>query len=284
MSQMPDIDSLLEADEKNVREMQKLFANYQGLPDLLNTASILYKTCGRAFGQALSYETGGLPRDTDPDSSVVAAMVVKWQRGLLFTRIGVLYATAVADLLRMRLTAPLGYVRLQCEAIALLKLMSEDSSIAQQWVNIQTDKDGKAFFKKHQKQVMAILSTYRLSDTYDQTSGSALHSRFIGVARGYKSTRHEDGHRITYQHRINVQEFDPDKPHSFMLIVIITVLHVQALILASLGDAMPEINDPLLLETRIPEFMGRVKHFLERAREHFAQYHPDIAKQNTASV
>ena len=28
MSQMPDIDGLLEADEKNVREMHKLFADY----------------------------------------------------------------------------------------------------------------------------------------------------------------------------------------------------------------------------------------------------------------
>jgi len=48
----------------------------------------------------------------------------------------------------MRLTAPLGYMRLQCESIALLKLMSEDFSITQQWVNIQSDKDGKAFFQK----------------------------------------------------------------------------------------------------------------------------------------
>ena len=280
MSQMPDIDSLLEADEKNVREMQKLFADYQGLPELLNEAVVLYKTCNRAFGQALSQEVSSLPHDLPLDKGlIVAEFMAKHQRGLLFTRIGVLYGTAVADLLRMRLTAPLGYVRLQCESIALLKLMSEDSSIVQQWVNIQTDKDGTAFYRKYQKRVMEILRTYNLSDTYNQTSGSALHSRFIGLAQGYKSARYEDGLRVIQEHRINVQEFDPESPHRFMMRVIFIVLRVQALILASLKDAIPEISDKLLLETRIPQFIERVNRFLELARVHFAQYFPDVTKK-----
>ena len=180
-----------------------------------------------------------MPHDVPLDNSpIVVEFVTKYQRGLLFTRIGVLYATAVADLLRMRLTAPLGYVRLQCESIALLKLMSEDSSIVQQWVNIQTDKDGTAFYKKYQPRVMSILSTYNLSDAYNQASGSALHSRFSELARGYKFIRSEDDLRIIQGHRINVQEFDPDKPQSFMLRVIFIVLRVQALILANLKDAV----------------------------------------------
>lgn len=281
---MPDIDSLLEADEKNVREMQKLFADYQGLPELLNEAVVLYKTCNRVFGQALSQEVSGLPHDLPLDKSlIVAEFTAKHQRGLLFTRIGVLYGTAVADLLRMRLTAPLGYVRLQCESIALLKLMSEDSSIVQQWVNIQTDKDGTAFYQKYQRRVMEILRTYNLSDTYNQTSGSALHSRFIGLAQGYKSARYEDGLRIIQEHRINVQEFDPENPHRFMIRAIFIVLRVQALILASLKDAIPEINDKLLLETRIPQFLERVNRFLELARAHFAQYFPDVPKKDDSN-
>ena len=132
MSQMPDIDGLLEADEKNVREMHKLFADYQDLPELLNEVSVLYTTCNRAFGQTLTHEINSLPDDIPFDSPVVAKVLAKRQRGLLFTRIGVLYGAAIADLLRMRLTAPLGYIRLQCESIALIKLMSENSSIAQQ--------------------------------------------------------------------------------------------------------------------------------------------------------
>lgn len=280
MSEMPEIDSLLEADEKNVREMQKVFAGYQGLPELLNEAAVLYKTCSRAFGQALSQEVSGLPRDLPLDNrSIVAEFVAKSHRGLLFTRIGVLYATAVTDLLRMRLTAPLGYMRLQCESIALLKLMSEDCSIVHQWVNIQTDKDGTAFYHKYQNRVREVLKTYDLLNTYNQTSGSALHSRFIGVAQGFKSARFEDGLRIIQALRINVQEFDPENPHRFMLRVIFTVLRVQALILANLKDIMPEINDKLLLETRIPQFIERVNRFLEIAHTHFAQYFTDVPKK-----
>jgi hypothetical protein len=95
MSQMSDIEGLLAADEKNVREMQRLFASYKGLPELLNEASVLYTTCSRAFGQTLSREINSLPRDTPPDRFIVAELLAQRHRALLFTRIGVLYQIRV---------------------------------------------------------------------------------------------------------------------------------------------------------------------------------------------
>jgi len=252
MSLMPDIDRLLETDEKNVREMHRCFAGYQGLSELLNEASVLYATCCRALGQTVNHELNSLPRDIRPDDSVVKALLADRYRALLFARIGVFYSAAVADLLRMRLTVPLGYLRLQCESIALLKLMSEDTAVTQQWAGIQSDKEGRAFFQKYQKRVMAILNTYGLSNTYDHTSGAALHSRFIGLAQGYRSRSYTDGLRVIQEDRINLQEFDPENPHRFMIEVIFTVLRTQALIFAKLRDAVPEINDLLLLETANP--------------------------------
>jgi len=154
---------------KNVRDMQKLFAGFQGLSELLNEASVLYTTCIRAFDQTLSHELNSLPRNTPPDSPLVAEAVANRHRTLLFARIGVLYS--------------------------------------------------------------------------------------------------------------NVQEFDPDNSHRFMIIEIFTVLRTQALIFASLHDVIPEINDPLLLETRFPQFIRNVNHFMECAREHFAQYYPNSAEQ-----
>ena len=68
-----------------------------------------------------------------------------------------------------------------------------------------------------------------------------------------------------------------------MLRVIFTVLRVQALILASLKDVVPEINDKLLLETRIPQFIERINRFLERVRAHFAQYFPGVSKKGDAT-
>jgi hypothetical protein len=275
MSLMPDIDRLLETDEKNVREMHRCFAGYQGLSELLNEASVLYATCCRALGQTVNHELNSLPRDIRPDDSVVKALLADRYRALLFARIGVFYSAAVADLLRMRLTVPLGYLRLQCESIALLKLMSEDSSVTQQWVSIQTDKDGRTFFQRHQARIKDILRAYDLSDIYEHASSAALHSRFIGLAQGYKFARREDGLRIIQEDRINLQEFDPEHPHRFMIEVIFTVLRAQALIFANLRDAVPEITDPLLLETRFPQFIEKVNQLMDRARKHFAQYFPN---------
>lgn len=276
---MPDIDELLEADERNVREMRRLFAGYQGLSELLNEAAVLYATCSRAFGQTLNDELNSLPRDTRPDDSVVAALLADRYRALLFARIGVFYSAAVADLLRMRLTVPLGYLRLQCESIALLKLMSENPAVTQQWVSIQSDAEGVAFYRRHQQSVKEVLRTYNLLDIYDHASGAALHSRFIGLAQGYRARSYDDGLRVVQEDRINQQEFDPANPHRFMIEVIFTVLRAQTFIFANLRDAVPEINDPLLLETRFPRFIERVNRFMDQAREHFAQYYPNATEQ-----
>src|SRR5712691_2809329 len=267
MPQIPEIDRLLAADEANVQTMRKVFTDYsQELPELLNTASELYTTCSRAFGQALSDETRGLLID----NSAVEKIQAKVQRGLLLARIGVLYSTAVTDFLRMRLTMPLACVRLQYESLALVKLMFENPSVAQQWMSIQTDKDGRTFFYQHQKRLKAILETYSLAEVYDQTSGVALHSRFIGLARGYRTARRSDGHRITQSYIMLAQEFDGENPDHFM-VQVFHVLHIQARIFASLKDAVPEINDPLLLETRIPQFIERVDRLFRRFGEHFKQ-------------
>src|SRR5882672_1702938 len=167
MSLMPDIDRLLETDERNVHEMHRFFAGYQGLSELLNEASVLYTTCTRAFGQALNGELNNLRDDPRPDAAAMAVLPSDRCRALLFARVGVLYAAAVADLLRMRLTTPMGYLRLQCESVALLKLMKENPASTKQWMDIRTDADGRAFFNKHQSRVRKILKAYDLSDAYE---------------------------------------------------------------------------------------------------------------------
>jgi hypothetical protein len=43
----------------------------------------------------------------------------------------------------------------------------------------------------------------------------------------------------------------------------------------------PEINDPLLLETRFPQFVEKVNQLMDRARGHFAQYFPNDTEQTS---
>jgi hypothetical protein len=263
MTQMRDIERLLEADAANAQLMLGVFNDYsQELPDLLNGASELYATCCRAFGQTISEEFGGLPGD----NATVGSIQVKLQRGLLLARIGVLYSTAIADFLRMRLTTPLASVRLQCESLALIKLMSDNPSIARQWMNIVSAKDGRQFFNQHQKGLKDILRRYNLAEVYDQTSGAALHSRFLGLARGFRTARRNHGNEITQLFTIVAQEFDGKNPDYFMTQVF-WVLFIQARIFTSLKDAVPELTDPLLLETRLPNFVRRADQLFARFRE-----------------
>jgi hypothetical protein len=266
MSLMPDIDRLLAADETNVTEMRRVFAGFQGLSELLNEASVLYTTCTRALSQELYGDVHNLQNDPRQDAAVMAVLVSDRCRSLLFARVGVLYAAAVADLLRMRLTTPMGYLRLQCESIALLKLMKENPAITKQWMEIREDADGRRFFNKYQPRIRDILKAYELSDTYEHASSDAMHSRFIALAQGYRTRSFEDGTRVIQEDRINLQEFDPENPQHFM----IGVVH----------DAVPEINDPLLLETRFPQFGERVNRMMNHARERFAPYFPSLRDQS----
>jgi hypothetical protein len=141
--EIPDIDQLLNADEANVRTMREVLAGVSAdLPRLLNEASVLYTTCSRSFGQGGSEYLRAMISDRNAREELKASLI----RGLLLNEIGGLYAMAVADFLRMRVTAPYAYVRLQCESLALMKLMRQNPGIAEEWVAIETDDQGKRFF------------------------------------------------------------------------------------------------------------------------------------------
>lgn len=256
---MSEIDRLLKADETNIRTMQRFFTDVSSdLPTLLNDAALLYETCSRAFGQGLSEET----RAVIPDELTIKLFRSKIERGLLLARIGALYGMVVADFLRMRITAPLGNVRLQCESLALMKLFGQEPTSAEEWREILNDEEGIQFYRKYQRRLKAILKSYDLAQAYDRSSGASLHSRFIGLARGFRLLQRDEGLRRIQQYRINVQEFNPDHPDHFIAEVLFT-LRVQARIFANLRDAAPEIVDPLLLETRIPRFLEGVTRLSE---------------------
>jgi hypothetical protein len=245
--EMPEIDQLLAADEANVRTMRRVFAGVSDeLLDLLNEADALYRTCCRAFGQSVN-----------SNEAVVNQVQTQYIRGLLLAQIGTLYAMIVTDFLRMRVTLPLMNVRLQCESLGLLKLMEQNPAVAQQWQEIQTSEQGKRFFSKYQPTIKRILQSYDLAADYDRCSTVADHSRFIGLARRFRLVTKEDGHRRSQLHTILAQEFDKEHPYYF-LVEVLFALQVQARILANIRDAVPEVTDPILLETRIPRFWDGV--------------------------
>jgi hypothetical protein len=261
---IPDIDQLLNADEENTRSMRPFLAPVNSdLPRLLNEPAVLYDICGRVFGQ----EVAPHDRTTIPDVAGYGQVLpLNIIRGLLLSHIGTLYMMAVADILRMRVTAPLAYLRLQCESVALMKLMRQIPSIAGEWAAIQTDEQGRRFFSKYNKQVRTVLESYGLASTYDIASGSALHSRFIGLARRFSLSQREGTGRTVKTYGTLVQEFDPKHPEYFLTEVLSTLI-AQAHIFANIQDIAPEITDPILLETRIPSFIQGVARFDAQFRQ-----------------
>jgi hypothetical protein len=265
--ELPEIDRLLKADEANVQSMRQYLAGVSDeLLGLLNDADALYSTCCRAFGQEVSKSVGPM----NPDEGVINQRQAQYIRGLLLAQIGTLYAMIVTDFLRMRVTVPLMNVRLQCESVALLKLMQQNPAVAQDWQAIKTGKQGVAFYRKYQSKLKDALQSYHLDEAYDRCSAVADHSRFIGLARRFTLVTREDGHRRSQLHTILAQEFDKEHPHYFLVEVLFT-LRVQARILANIRDAAPEITDPILLETRIPRFLKGVARLDEDWRKQLSR-------------
>lgn len=304
---IPEIAHLLEADGENVNTMRRLFFDFdQDLPENLNQAVVLHHICTRAFSQGfgphfqpLADCMGAIGASTIAElkaklekpippgqeeifkncTNALDGFYSRQNRAILLVRIGVLYGMAVADFLRMRLTAPMAYIRLQCESLALMKLMRDDPAIAREWQSILAEEQGVAFFRKYQKQVKSILDSYDLAFAYNFASSIALHSRFAGIAFGLRTSTTIEGNRGTQRLETLAQEFDPTNPYPFFLMVL-NSLRVQERIFLSLPDCAPEIGDPILLETRVPRFRAAVDGLFGR----FTRQHPELIKRYRQAV
>ncbi|MEM7412933.1 MAG: hypothetical protein AAF430_22065 [Myxococcota bacterium] len=182
-------------------------------------------------------------------------------RGTLLAKIAVLNSAAFADLLRFRLSAPFAYTRLQVESLSLCYLMSESPEIASEWQDISTEADGRAFFQTHQHAVRSAARDFGLHDAYERASSFAMHSRFLGIAFGLDVKHEVAGGKFHQAIQIKAQEFDPDDPGLFVVMTL-SVLQAQARILGALPRALPEIDDPIFVEQRVPRVGATVESLL----------------------
>ena len=299
---IPEIDSLLEADTKNIPEARRLFFNFHSLlPDTLNTGAVLHDTCARAFSQGvknpslplelamqmvdvntldecLSRLEAPIPSGHEEQFKKARTELNKFyslqNRAAIFSRVCVLYGFIVADFLRFRVTIPLGCLRLQCESVALMKLMQDDSAVARQWREIKTEKEGKIFYRVYQPKIKEILRSYDLSEAYDTFSRVAMHGSFTGLGYGLRLNTQREDNKVIATIGSTAQEFDPENPAPFLLMVLYA-LRVQERIFSNLQKAMPEIQDPLLLETRIPQFRSSV----DQLFAHFKKQYPEVGER-----
>jgi hypothetical protein len=284
---MPDsttlaVDDLLDADAVNVDLCKRLLNDLS--PSILEAAEMvtgMYATLSRICSQSIDdpfAEVADVPdlhaidsmadleerAKADPSFRVILERYLTLEaRIALILRLGTLFSQTFVDFLRMRVTAPMGYLRIQAESVALLILMNKKPALAREWVDLKTDEDGRRFFGSHQKDVRAILSDTDLLHAYDLASSGAVHSRFVGVARAMKMT-HEwlaDGsyHR---EYKLLAQEFNPNEPHQFCIMVV-HALRVQELIFRAVSRHVPGIDDPIFVNSRIPRLGSLVKQAVE---------------------
>ena len=282
---IPEIDRLLEADKENTQIVKQVLYQYNpDILDIINQIAMIHATVCRSFGQGLGDHFDDInkqliefgvssdlelekkldqPIPEGQEGAYTEAQDALYQyysrenRGMLLGSLGVLYGMAVADLLKMRVTAPFVYLRLQCESLAIMKLMKDTPKIAPQWRKIETDEEGIKFYRSHQAQLKSILKCFDLAYTYEHTSGTAMHSRFARIARSLQVDFTRDDNKITQEIRVLAQEFDAKEP-GFFINDVIFILRAQGRILLHLPVTCPEITDSILIETRIPKLLQSV--------------------------
>jgi len=281
-----DIDRLHDQDASNVDECKRLLVEISPeIPDAINLACSLYTTANRVYGQAIGDHFGEVERlldargmqsdselipiaETDPEvRNVLARFQSRDARGLLLVRLGVLNSQLFADFLRLRLTSPFAYLRIQAESVALLQMMTRDPHVAVEWSDIRTNAQGVAFFNKSKREVRLILEQIGLLPVYEMASSFAVHSRFSGVAMASKfSHKSEDG---SWERRLEVraQEFDPDDPVPFLMSAVYGI-KTQDLIFAALLEILPELDDPIFRERRVPAFRACVSRIVSAVQRY----------------
>ena len=139
---------------------------------------------------------------------------------------------AATDLARLRITAAIGYGRLEAETVALAKLFLEEPELADRWLRIRTPKDGRQFFSDTQSRVKTTLEDFRLGKVYDIASSGGQHVRMASLARSFASR----GEELS----LPDQDFDPEDALGFHLAV--AYFHrIQNRILSALGTIIPDV-------------------------------------------
>lgn len=285
---MPQIDKLLADDETNVVACKERLHSFSpALPTIINDSADLYDTVSRIYGQSISENDshytefvqllgefgagpeGSIdelakrePRAAAAVSRYVSRYVSREIRGVLIARISLFNVLQFADFLRYRVTSALAYSRIQVESLALIKLMTVSPELAEEWRDVEPG-EGWRFHSRHRGDIGQAIDELGLRFAYDQASEVALHSRFAGLAQGLDVIATRGSGKLTRKFSVRAQEIDPDDP-SFFLIMVLGALRNQQRLLEGLPACVPEINDPLFIETRLPNYKRAVDELFDR--------------------
>lgn len=281
---MSEIQKLLDADADNVKNCVQLFQNFspelsQALEDGVKLYNILFRVLSIKF------------RDDDDQYTIDGTYNIKnykkresaknriWSRRARATLLLSGYRSymwAVTDIYRTRVTSSMNHFRQQIEAIFYMDLILIKPSVGEEWF-YAGNKTGKKFFRKYSSELGEFLDKSKLANTYNRISGAASHTRLSSLIYGLEidSTTKEDRYIDIYT--VKMQEVSNDKPEQLVLSVL-DFLDDQIKIFQALLSALPEFDDPLLCETRIPSFIDKITRLFTLFQERFPEMVKEIQK------
>ena len=262
---MSEIQNLLDADEDNVKNCKRLFNDFspelsQSLDDCANFYSIFLRVLSRTFKDDIDQsiiESTGNNKDIHEH---VSAKNRFWSRRARATLLLLTYRSfmwAVTDIYRIRITASMNHVRQQIESAFYMNLIYLEPHIAEEWFNVGTRIKGRKFFVKYKEKLRNFCDEQRLAETYNRISGSASHSRLSSVIYSMEIKSNVVENRYEDIYSIKMQEVNEDKPEQLILAVL-SFLDDQIKLFDAILKALPEMNDPLLRETRLPTLKNKV--------------------------
>lgn len=165
----------------------------------------------------------------------------------------------IADLLRLRISTSLGFLRLQAEVGGLLLLMTGEPVLGEEWLESGDAEKGRVFHRKWHGQVVEAVKKLRLHGDYSLASNMALHPRASGTALGIVGGA--DGTRPG-QIILGYQEgADP----LFLFCWFATILRAHRRIVESTLSLFPELEPNFLEEQPCQEFLSLEAEIWERA-------------------
>ena len=298
---MAEIDKLIEADETNCKQSIKLFNHFDSLLGTsFNDAANLLTIFSRCFSHGATDDDtqhfiselakeGGL---TDSElrqvlngkkpSTMTGDLFEKIisnrndyysrrARGLLLLQTYRSYMYAATDIRRLRVGTAMGLMRLEIEAVALMSLFQVNGELAYSWFNLKGDRQGKDFYNKTKKDVSKFCDRFELTVEWNLASSASQHSRFVGLIDGLSISSSSQFERYADNFSLALQDFDPEKPEQ-LIARALYILRTQAKLLSPLQLAMPEVSDPLLLETRIPKFLTNIGILYQKFQKEFPEF------------
>jgi len=193
--------------------------------------------------------------------------IAKWARLRLLQRLKRDFSLGVIDLLRNHAVPAMGYLRVQSESAALLRLFEAKPALGARWWNAITLDEGAAFHRANNSGIRTIIKDAGLDLYYQMGSAMAMHSRSAGVVHGilYGGEPPESEDTVTI--KMTYQDLDSAKQ---VFVHFTNYLMAHSTIARLLPSCVPEVSGAVF-EQSLPDFVALVDGVVTTAQRVLSQ-------------